>query len=194
MKKFLVDAAVVSLAFLGFAAMAKADNIHLCDVSTGCSSSNVIPIFSGTTTAYVTGNPTGEELFLAILTPVADTSGNWNSGTLWGALGLSTAGNPTYPTLSSAISQELIGTGIAALSFNVSDADLGTTWITNGQQITLPGLPLGSIYMAFTTDANGNVDLVTPWSSSLLNTPGPASLLLLGAGLAGLAALKKAKA
>lgn len=174
--------------FLG--AWAKADNIHLCDVSTGCSSSNVIGI--GGTTAYVSGNATGQELFLAILAPVSDNSGNWNSNgtTLWSVLGVS--GGSTFPNLNSAISQELIGTGMSVQSFNASAFDLGTLWTSNPQGVTLPSGPIGTIYMAFTEDAKGNLGLVTPWSSSLVNTPEPSSLLLLGAGLLGLFGGKKA--
>jgi hypothetical protein len=46
--------------------------------------------------------------------------------------------------------------------------------------------------MAFTENANGKLGLVTPWSSSLVNTPEPSSLLLLGAGLLGLFGGKRA--
>jgi len=172
-------------------ALAKADDIHLCDVSTGCSSGSVISI-GGTTTAFVSGNATGQELFLAILAPVSDTSGNWNSNgtTLWSVLGVS--GGSTFPNLNSAISQELIGTGMSVMSFNASSLDLGTLWTTNPQGITLPNGPIGTIYMAFTEDSNGQLGLVTPWSSSLVNTPEPSSLLLLGAGLLGLFGGRKA--
>jgi PEP-CTERM motif len=49
--------------------------------------------------------------------------------------------------------------------------------------------------MAFTEDAQGNLSSVTPWSSSLIATPEPSSLLMVGAGLAGLLVLlMKAKA
>ena len=193
--KYMVRSGIVLVALcFAFSLQAKADNIHLCDVSTGCNAGSVIPI--GTTTAYVTGNPTGQELFLAILTPVAGTSGGWNSGTLWSALNPPINCNKcTYPTLSSAISQELTGAGIVAASFNVSDADLGVAWTVNGQQITLPNEPVGTMFMAFTETSGGELNLVTPWSSSLATTttPEPSSLLLLGIGLLGVLGLTKAK-
>ena len=55
---------------------------------------------------------------------------------------------------------------------------------------------MGTIFMAFTEDAQGNLSSVTPWSSSLIVTPEPSSLFLVGsAGLAGLLVLlMKAKA
>lgn len=191
--KRTVRTGIVLVAFcFALSFQAKADNIHLCDVSTGCNAGSVIPI--GTKTAYVTGNPTGEELFLATLMPVSDTSGNWNSGTLWSALTPSVAcgSDCTYPQLSSAISQELTGAGIVAGSFDVTVVDLGTPWTVNGQQIQLLAEPVGTMFMAFTLNSAGSLNLVTPWSSSLISTPEPASLLLLGAGLFGVLGLKKA--
>ena len=156
----------------------------------------------GTTTAYLSGNATGDALFLAILQPLTTAAGNWNTEgvTLWSVLGVSAGQNSTFPNLNSAISQESGATGIAALSFNVSDLAIGT-WTGDPQTITLPGSqPTGTIFMAFTENVDGVLQLVTPWSSSLItdgppvSTPEPSSIMLLGAGLMGLAALKAAKA
>jgi hypothetical protein len=81
------------------------------------------------------------------------------------------------------------------LSFNVIDISEGA-WLFSGEYISLPSEPMGTIFMAFTEDANGKLSSVTPWSSSLIVTPEPSSLLLVGgAGLAGLLVLlMKAKA
>jgi hypothetical protein len=183
-----------------FAGSVKADNIHLCDVSTGCSASSVIPISGSSTTAFLSGNPTNDSLFLAILSPVADLTGNWNSNgtTLWSVLGVT--GGSVFPDLNSAISQESGATGIAAMSFNVSDLTIGT-WTTSPQTVTLPGSePAGTIFMAFTENSDGTLGLVSPWSSSLatttppVSTPEPSSIILLGVGLFGLLALKRAQA
>jgi hypothetical protein len=136
---------------------------------------------------------------LAILSPVADLTGTWKSDktTLWSVLGVT--GGSEFPNLSSAISQESGATGIAAMSFNVSDLNIGT-WTTSPQTVTLPGgEPAGTIFVAFTENSDGTLGLVTPWSSSLVTTPPvgtpePSSIMLLGAGLFGLLALKRAQA
>lgn len=190
MRKLIIPAMLV-LALTGmFAGAAMADDIHLCPVSTGCSSTNIIPITS--TTAYVLGAKPAGELFVAILVPVSDTSGNWNSNgtSLWSVLGES----PTqvFPNLNSAISQLSIVTGMTAASFNVSDADLGA-WTTSPQQITLPSEPIGTIFVGFTENSDGMLTLVTPWSSSLVNVPEPSSLMFLGVGLLGVLAIAGTK-
>ena len=199
MKKSILSGILMMALCCVFAGSVKADNIHLCDVSTGCSASSVIPISGSTTTAFLSGNPTNDSLFLAILSPVADLSGNWNSNgtTLWSVLGVT--GGSVFPNLSSAMDQESGATGIVAMSFNVSDLNIGT-WTTSPQTVTLPGgEPAGTIFMAFTENSDGSLALVTPWSSSLIttppvSTPEPSSIMLLGAGLFGLLALKRAQA
>jgi hypothetical protein len=183
-----------------FAGAVKADDIHLCNVSTGCNATSLIPISGSSTTAFLSGNPTNDSLFLAVLSPVADLTGNWNSNltTLWSVLGVTDGSE--FPNLKSAISQESGATGIAAMSFNVSDLNIGT-WTTSPQTVTLPGgEPAGTIFVAFTENSDGTLGLVTPWSSSLatttppVGTPEPSSFMLLGAGLFGLLALKRAQA
>jgi hypothetical protein len=203
MKNILKGGALlVALCFV-FALAAKADDIHLCAIGSNCSTGSVIAVSSGTTSATLSGgNPglIGQQLFLAVLTPLTDKSGNWNDNktTLWSLLAppVDCGNNCKYPNLHSAISQESgSGTGISALSFNVTDISEGS-WLFSGEYISLPSEPLGTIFMAFTEDAKGHLSSVTPWSSSLIVTPEPSSLFMVGgAGLAGLLLLlMKAKA
>jgi hypothetical protein len=66
----LIALAIVAVMTLALGGTAYADDLHLCDVSTGCSSSSLIGIPSGTTTVYVTGKSVSNEtLWLAILSP-----------------------------------------------------------------------------------------------------------------------------
>ena len=191
MRKLIIPAVLV-LALTGmFAGAAMADDIHLCPVITGCSATSVIPI-SGTT-AYISGNiATGSELYVAILVPVADTSGTWNSNStqLWTLL--SESPSQVFPNLNSAISQLSGATGITAQSFNVSDFLLGTWGGTSPQQITLPNEPVGTLFVGF-SEFDGALTLVTPWSSSLVNVPEPSSLMFLGVGLLGVLAIAGTK-
>jgi hypothetical protein len=189
MKKAVFTMAVMAVVCVLFAGTAKADNLHLCDTNVVCNAGSVIPIT--TTTVFANGSFTaGDTLYIAVLTPVVDNSGNFNSSTnLWTALG--EAPNQVFPNLASAISQEGGATGIVAGSFAVSDFSVGA-W-TGSSQVTLPGGSFGTIYVAFTEHANGNLSLVSPWSSSLVGVPEPSSLMLLGAGLLGVLALSGRK-
>jgi hypothetical protein len=212
MKTMFRGGALLAAICFVFALAAKADDIHLCAVGSDCNTGSVIAISSGTTGATLSGgNPglIGQQLFLAVLTPLTDKSGNWNDNktTLWSRLAppVDCGHNCTYPNLNSAISQESgSGTGISPLSFNVTDISEGA-WLFSGEYISLPSESIGTIFMAFTEDADGKLTSVTPWSSSLIVTPEPSSRIVTpepsslfmvgGAGLAGLLVLlMKAKA
>lgn len=192
-RKTLVVLALAALTFC-FSAPAMADNIHLCDINqyTSCNAGNAIPVFGNLPQqAWVFGTASSTEtLFMAVLTPNAGAGGNFNSGTnLWSVLGVS----PTqvFPNFASTVSQEQLATGITAGSFNASYFSVGawTGSVTSGQAVTLPGnLPIGTIFIAFLEDANGNLIAVSPWSSSLIFVPEPSSLMLVGMGLLALGA------
>lgn len=183
-RRLIKGALLLALSFV-FAELAKADDIHLCDVSGGCSAGSLIATTS--TTAYATGkSAAGDTLFLAFLAPLTDNSGNFNSTTnLWGALGESPS--QVFPNLASAISQLSGATGFVAQTFNATDLEVGP-W-TGSATINLPNLAPNTIIMGFVEDAHGDLSMVTPWSSSLatttVSTPEPASLALLGIGLLG---------
>ena len=191
--------AVLGVLSLCLTGAAKADNLHLCDINqfTTCNAGSVIPTF--TTAAFVFGTSyTGDTLNIAILNPLAGTSGNFNSGTnLWAVLGITPP--QVFPNFASTVSQEQGATGFVAGSFNASSIVIGNWTGTNtvGQAVTLPVQPVGTIFMAFLTDSAGNLVAVTPWSSSLINVAPPtsaaepSSLVLIGAGLLAVGLLRR---
>jgi len=169
---------------------ALADNIHLCNVSatTPCDAQNVIPVFFGQQAWAFGKSAPGETLFIVALTP--SSSGTFTSGTnLSALLGFSPTQN--FPNFSSMHDQEQSATGINAASFSVTKFP-GVSWtgtVNVGQQITLPNVPIGTIFFAYITDSQGNLILVSPYSSGLIFVPEPSSALLLGVGLLALGAL-----
>ena len=194
LKKLLIGGAWLLAFCFTCVGAAKADDIHLCATALACQGNAGSVQFTTSTTAYVFGKGSaGDTLYVALLAPVADTSGNWKSGELWSVLGESLQ---VFPNLSSAISQ--LGTaGFAAASFSVTDYLVGS-WAgatdTAPASFTLPGSPTaGDMYIGFVENASGKMVAVSPWSSSLVlvnaNVPEPSSLILLSAGLLGVLAL-----
>lgn len=191
-RKILTVLALAIVA-LCYSAPALADNIHLCDINqlTTCNAGSVIPVSWSTTQAWAFGTANSSEtLYIAVLNPLSNGSGNFNSSTnLWAVLGVS----PTqvFPNFASTASQELGATGIVAGSFNASSFLVGswTGTVNVGQSVTLPSSPTGTIFVAYLLDSNGNLVAVSPWSSGLINVPEPSNMMLLGTGLLALGAL-----
>jgi PEP-CTERM motif len=184
MKKFLLNVAILGVACFLLAGTAKADDIHLCNVSTGCSASSLQP-FSGTQ-AFVTGNPTGDAMFLLALIPNHTASGVTSAAGLWSALGLS---GGTQPNFSALFGQDAPFAGFTPTGFTFVVTSLGA-WTGSGP-FTIPSEPVGTVFMVYTTDGNGNVLLTSPFSSDLVITaaPEPSSVGLLAVGLLGLLVL-----
>jgi hypothetical protein len=184
--------------------VSRADDIHLCATAAACAGNASSAQITNSTTAFVYGktyNPVPDTLYVAVLTPMADNSGNWNSSSSTLAQVLGEAPSQTFPTLASAICNLEGGagcgptTGFSAMSFNVTDFPVNSLnpWSTgvsdtNPLSFTLPGSPAaGDMYIAFLEDANGNLVAVSPWSSSLIYAPEPGTLSLLLVGVLGLA-------
>ena len=177
--------------------MAKADDIHLCATAAACQGNASNVQLTGSTTGFVYGKASaGDTLYVVVLTPVANSSGNWSGGQLWTVAGINESPSQTYPQLSAAICNLEGGgscgavTGFSANSFNVADYSLGSyggALDTNPLSFTLPGTPAGGdMYIAFLEDGSGNLVAVSPWSSSLLYTPEPGVLTLLLCGVIGM--------
>lgn len=184
--------------FFGYSLSAKADNLHLCDISqyTQCNSGSVIPISATQTQNWAFGTAASNEtLYIAVLTPQSGGSGNFNTNTnLWQVL-LGTAFQ-NFPNFASTASQEQGATGIVAGSFSATSFVVGawTGSVTVGQSVTLPSnSAVGTIFIAYILDANGNLVAVSPWSSSLIVTntsvPEPSTMMLFTTGLLALGAL-----
>lgn len=159
-------------------------------------------------TINVTGLNTGTALPVN-LTLVSNTA--WNSGELDDFLGLSASpSNPigAFLPLTQALSPA--ATGYAVYMFDFGKVTFGTT--TDPRFTTLFDFPVGSVITAFAgTDTCGykKINYVQTWvctktrdatanSGSLLITsttdaPEPASLAIVGAGLAGLAFMRRRK-
>jgi hypothetical protein len=192
--KFWVALAVVTVVLaLGTPTKAN-DTIQItCTGSTSCT--DVIGILNtnssqpDTFSVKNTNNKVTGDAFLAIIEPV--TSGaNFTSGTLW--LALNDLGGTDHNLSSTQSFSPSTG------GYFVQDIFIGEYTGGTPINVSLGGLPSGTLIVSFLEDENGNVISNSPWSESLLvlsgGPPGPpvvipepGTLVLFGSGLLGLA-------
>jgi len=194
MKRRLLLVLALFILALGVSTPALADAIHMCDAqNTTCNAGSVIPVTNLPGASWVFGQSApNETLYIAVLTPQKGTTGNFNSGTNLSQMLLGKLFQ-NFPNFASTVSQEQGATGMVAGSFTATSFRVGawTGSANAGEQVNLPGSPFGTIFIAYVLDSYGNLILVSPWSSSLIYTPEPSSLILLGAGLLALGGLAR---
>jgi hypothetical protein len=129
-------------------------------------------------------------------TGLATHAGLFNSGEVYSFLGL-TAGNNSN-NFGNWAAADLAVNGISATGFGIFVYELTGTGMTGGRSVqgTFNGaLPVGTFVVAYGKSADGKIfdtpftetGMVTvPFNSTAVHTPEPASMLLLGSGLAAL--------
>ena len=204
MKRLLTSVALLGVLSLVSAGSLMADDIHLCDNTTGCS--NGAMTLTNSPNLYLFGTVSaGDDVYIAGLAPTtgagADTFTSTNGfySVVGNLLGVTVSSNPSQPKFSD-FDSNFTGAGgsASATGFDVTLYNLGMLSLSETTATLVNAtIPPGDAVLAFTFNPNTNsVDSVSPNSSDFLlgqvvNTPEPSNILSLGLGLCALVFFKR---